>query len=107
MGIYAEVPALGMGYWDVDVEFDTSRLTYESCQAFIGECGDLFSDEAITFTGEQPVPSGFVQLGTLTFRTGSAPGFAYLDLVLYGIEDNDFDDVFDNTFVESGGITIQ
>jgi hypothetical protein len=108
VGVYVEVPDSGLGYWDIDVQYDTSRLTIDSCSAFEGDCDPFFDFDVCNFFGEPfQAPVGFVQLGTITFETGSTPGFAYLDIIVYGIEDAFLNDVYDETFVVSGGINIQ
>lgn len=108
VGIYADVPSSGLAYWDIDVEFNPSLLTYDSCSASYGDCGLFFFEAAVTFTADvENTGTGFIQLGTMTFRTGSSPGFADLEPIVYGLEDSDFNEVSDEAFVVSGGISIQ
>jgi hypothetical protein len=108
VSLFADVPSSGLAYWDIDVEFDTNLLTYDSCFSTYGECGLLFFDDAVTFTADvDNLGSGFIELGSMTFRTGSTPGFADLDPVVYGLEDAQLNEVSDEAFVVSGGISIQ
>ena len=108
VSLYADVPSSGLAYWDIDVEFNPNQLTYQSCSAVYGECGLFFFEGAVTFTADvNNVGSGFIELGSMTFRTGSSPGFADLDPIVYGLEDAQLNDVTDEAFVVPGGISIQ
>jgi serine/threonine-protein kinase len=108
VNLWADVPASGLGYYDIDVTYDTDLLTAWSCTPILGDCDPDFDIDTVNFEGEPfSAPSGFLQIGSITFLTGFTPGASDLFIFVFGMEDADGFDVTLSVITFDGLITIQ
>jgi len=102
--LYADTPSSGLGFYDIDVEYDPNILTPIGCDDFYGTCDPFFFEDTVNFNGFAG-DSGALTIGSITFSTFNT-GFSGLTVLLYTFQDIAGNEVFD-VAINDGSVLVQ
>jgi hypothetical protein len=103
--LYADVPASGLGFYDIDIVYDPSIMFASSCDDFYGTCDTNFDFDTVNFNGYAG-NSGALVIGSVTFSTLTT-GYSDVFVFPFAIEDVNGNDVSADTFTYDGSVTVQ
>ena len=101
MNIWMDAPSPGLGYYDIDLDYDLLLVSADWCTPSSGTDCDVY-DGTVNFYGYSGFAGDSIYIGSIEFQAGFLTGASELYFYVYEMEDVNGTDMTAYT-IELGG----